>query len=104
MNMAASDLMARLSEAEFQQMIIDRAKLLGWLVYHTHESRRSAPGFPDLVMSRRGRVLFVEVKSQKGKVSEAQQCWLDSLSRCHALEVHVWRPAQFPTIERVLAE
>ncbi len=104
MNMAASDLMLRLTEAEFQQMITDRAKLFGWLVYHTHDSRRSAPGFPDLVMSRRGRVIFVEVKSQKGKVSDAQQCWLDSLSRNPNLEVYVWRPMHFPTVESVLAE
>ena len=39
-----------LKESDFQRAVIEMARLHGWLVYHTHDSRRSAPGFPDLVL------------------------------------------------------
>ncbi len=102
MIMAASDFMLRLTEAEFQQMIIDRGRLLGWLVYHTHDSRRSAAGFPDLVLCRDGRVIFAEVKSEKGKLSKAQLAWLYEL-KAAVDEAYVWRPSEWGVIERVLA-
>ncbi len=107
MNMAASDLMLRLTEAEFQQMITERAKLLGWLIYHTYDSRRSASGFPDLVLVRSGRVLFVEVKSEKGRLSKAQAEWLRALYgstlETSINEVYVWRPSDMAEIEETLA-
>ncbi len=108
--MKASELTLRLTETELQQKITDRAELLGWLVYHTYDSRRSAPGFPDLVLARKGRVLFVEVKSEKGRLSRAQAKWLRALGigkpsipclDCH--EVYVWRPSDMAEIEDVLA-
>src|SRR5262245_16025821 len=76
------------SERELQNAVIRAARTLGWLVYHTFDSRRSEPGFPDLVMVRDGRLLFVELKGErltpKGKVtvgrpSREQQTWLDEL-------------------------
>lgn len=42
----------RISEKEFQAQVLDLARLTGWLCYHPHDSRRSAPGFPDLVLVR----------------------------------------------------
>ncbi len=39
---------AVLSEADFMDQVIDLAHLYGWMVYHTYDSRRSAPGYPDL--------------------------------------------------------
>ena len=49
-----------MSEAQFQSHVVALAHRLGWLVYHTRDSRRSEPGFPDLVMVR-GRTLFREI-------------------------------------------
>ena len=37
---------------EFMPAVVELAKRFGWLLYHTHNSRRSASGFPDLVMVR----------------------------------------------------
>ncbi len=111
--MKASELTLRLTEAELQQKITDRAELLGWMVYHTYDSRRSAAGFPDLVLARAGRVLFVEVKAEKGRLSVTQAKWLSELGigkpsiqseynhRSH--EVYVWRPSDMAWIEDVLA-
>lgn len=85
------------SEAQFQAAVIEYATVCGWLIYHTHDSRRSNPGFPDLVLCRSGAVIFVELKSQKGRVSAAQQHWLDALPH-----TRVWRPSDWNEIEQEL--
>ena len=41
-----------MTEKQFQSHIVQYAKMRGWLVYHTHDSRRSEPGFPDLVAGK----------------------------------------------------
>jgi hypothetical protein len=55
------------SEATLLAKVMAEARRLGYLVYHTHDSRRSAPGFPDLVLCNGQRLLFVELKSRTGK-------------------------------------
>jgi hypothetical protein len=93
------------SEAQLQAMVIDLAKWCGYLVYHTVDSRRSQPGFPDLTMihTRNGRLIFVELKSEKGRIRPEQKVWLEHLGRHH--EVYIWRPAHWHngTIRSVLA-
>lgn len=81
------------SEKEFQAQVVETAKTLGWLVYHTHDSRRSEPGFPDLVMvhERKGIVLYRELKTQTGTTSSDQKKWLGVLSAVGS-DAGVWRP------------
>lgn len=84
-----------MSEKNFQTRVIQLAKFHGWeLVYHTHDSRRSVPGFPDLVLvsSRRGRVMFRELKASKGRVSPEQREWLAALGVA-GQDVGIWKPA-----------
>jgi hypothetical protein len=78
-----------MSEAELQAAVIDLARRLGWLVYHTHDSRRSPAGFPDLVCVR-DRVIYIELKTEKGGLSEEQSQWLLWLDMAGA-EVHTFR-------------
>ena len=102
---------------EFQPAVVELAKAQGWMVYHTHDSRKSESGFPDLVMVRNGRLLFVELKSAKGVTTEAQHAWLLALGEVVESEgdsgygsggtgigVHLWRPEHWHdgTIEEVL--
>ena len=54
------------TEAQFQAVVIEYAELHGWRVYHTHDSRRSQPGFLDLTMVRPPRLIFAELKSEDG--------------------------------------
>lgn len=79
-----------MSEDQLQEAVINMAKNLGWLVYHTHDSRRSEPGFPDLVLVRH-RVLFRELKRTNGRLTKDQEKFLDRLGRADA-DQGVWRP------------
>ena len=91
-----------MSEAQFQKIVEGYAKVMGWLYYHTYDSRRSVAGYPDLVMLRGERQVVAELKRQKGKKpSEKQQNWLDRYKAVGA-EVYVWRPAHIPEIEEIL--
>ena len=67
-----------MTEKAFQSDVMRVAKMLGWLCYHTYDSRRSASGFPDLVLVRE-RVLFRELKVGKNKLSPTQELWRDSI-------------------------
>lgn len=106
-------------EGALQANIMATLKLFGWRAYHTHDSRRSDPGFPDVcaVRARDGRLLFAELKRQKPKPTIPQQQWLDDLREvtvCQAWrgadgatcapEVHLFRPSHWLSgeVERVL--
>jgi hypothetical protein len=93
-----------MSEALLMQSIIDLAKWSGYLHFHDNDARRNQPGFPDLTLihTRNGRLIFVEAKSEKGRLRPKQQVWLELLGIHH--EVYVWRPRHWQdgTIRRVL--
>ncbi len=58
-------------------------------------------GFPDIVASRRERLIFAELKTAKGKPTPAQYEWLKSLGGA-PVEVYLWRPAMIDEIETIL--
>ena len=89
------------TEREFQAAVTELAKTCGWKVYHTYDSRRSNPGWPDLVLAKPPRLLFVELKAQKGKLRPEQQEWLQTLLECQQ-DARIWRPADWEAIEKVL--
>ena len=88
-------------ERDFQRSVVELAELYGWMIYHTYDSRRSNPGFPDLVMVRDNRVIFAELKTMKGKVTKHQERWLEALAKTQ-VEVKLWRPSDINDIEEVL--
>ncbi len=85
-------------EKDFLQSVRDMARLSGWMAYHTYRSDRSEPGFPDLVLCRPPRVVFAELKTEKGKVSACQKLWLDNLKKCEGVSVFLWRPSDWDSI------
>jgi hypothetical protein len=89
-------------ERDFQATLIAYAQLAGWTIYHTYDSRRSEAGFPDLTMVRGVRLIFAELKSHKGNLTPEQASWLQQLSGVPSVEAYVWRPLDWPEIERVL--
>ena len=93
-----------MTERQFQSQVISAAKQLGWThIYHTHDSRRSAPGFPDLVLVKTGRIVFAELKAEKGRVSEAQKSWIAAL-RLAGCTAFVWRPSDWDEICAILSK
>jgi hypothetical protein len=84
------------TETQLQGCIINAAQTLGWLVYHTHDSRRSQPGFPDLVLVRGQQILYRELKTQTGRVRPEQRTWLDTLTAAGA-DAAIWRPIDWFT-------
>lgn len=91
-----------ITEKDFQDRVIAEARIRGWRLYHTRDSRGSDPGFPDLVLVRPPRVIFAELKTEKGKPSFDQLVWLDELNRCDGVETHLFRPSDADLISRVL--
>lgn len=93
---------------ELEAAIADMCQLLGLLHYHTHDSRRSPPGFPDFVIASTRGVLFREVKGtfrngRGDKLTHAQISWLNALQET-GQDVAVWRAADWHSgrIEREL--
>ena len=96
-----------MTEKEFMSAVIKLAESKGWKVYHTHDSRRSQTGYPDLTMVRcndvaGGRVIFAELKTETGKTTKAQDDWLRALEAA-GQEVHLWRPSCWDGIVRLLS-
>lgn len=91
-----------MTERQLQEHVVALAKQLGWMVYHTYDSRRSQPGFPDLVLVR-GVVLYRELKAVNGVLSPEQKAWLQCL-RVAGADAGVWRPWHLldGTVERAL--
>lgn len=97
-----------ITEKQFEAQVKDLAKIFGWLYYHTWRSIHSPAGFPDVVMVRQGRLIFAELKSEKGKLSDKQQEWIDALRDGQKFapmpnwEVYAWRPHQIEEIAEIL--
>ena len=90
-----------MTEKAFQSEVVKFAHLMGWLVYHTYDSRRSAPGFPDLVLVKGERILYRELKTETGKLTDAQTLWGKKLREAGG-NWTVWRPSQLDEIYRFL--
>ncbi len=88
-------------EKQFMAAVLDLARWMGWRTYHPWDSRRSASGWPDLTLVRDERLLFAELKTERGRLSGAQQEWIDALRRA-GCDVRVWRPMDWPEIEQTL--
>lgn len=92
---------SEVSEAQFQRSVTDALSLFGWLWYHTHDSRRSNKGFPDLVAVRGQRVLYVELKREDGRVTVEQSTWLQRLKDA-GQSAYVLRPSQMDAFLEVI--
>lgn len=86
-----------LSEADWQELVVQFARIRGWTVYHPYDSRKSAPGWPDLVLMRPPELIFAELKTMRGRVTQAQEQILDLLRAC-GQEAYLWRPIDEPEV------
>jgi len=87
------------TEAEFQAAILEMAQRLGWLCYHVYDSRRSVPGFPDIVAVHPVHgVVFLELKTVKGRVRPEQKRWVDMLNTA-GQRAYIVRPTDIDFLE-----
>lgn len=81
---AARAAMARvMTEDELLTGIMEAAELYGWRYVHLGGDQRGIyrghRGLPDLVLARRGRTLYLELKSMAGQLSRDQLAWLQAI-------------------------
>jgi len=104
-----SQTLPRPSEAEWQASVLEAAHRFGWATFHVYDSRRSNPGFPDLVCVREHdagvRLVFAELKVRNGRLREEQKTWMDLLGRVGGnVQAEVWRwPQSWDRVLEVLA-
>jgi hypothetical protein len=102
-----------MTEAEFQKQVIGLAHLFGWRVAHFRAVKTptgyrtpvaaDGAGFPDLVLAKAGLIIFAELKTEKGRVSDAQKAWLKELQGAgERVLVVVWRPSDWDAIEAAI--
>ena len=101
-----------MTEAQFQQQIIDLGHLYGWRIAHFRPALTSkgyktpvsadGKGFPDLVMVKRARLIFAEVKSDTGKLSPEQKDWITALTCSMRCECYIWKPENWDEIVEIL--
>jgi hypothetical protein len=101
------------TEIEWQAQVTHLAKILGWRVNHTRRSigkghrwttATSIIGWPDLTLwhEQQQRILFVELKTDKGVLTPEQIDVLHSLDRT-GLDTFVWRPHMLEEIRDTLS-
>jgi hypothetical protein len=89
------------SEKAFMATVVKFARRRGYTVYHTHDSRKSAEGFPDLIIAKTGRLVVAELKMVGNAPTVAQEVWLD-LFKSAGILTFVWYPRDWPEIEATL--
>lgn len=92
---------ARTTEREWQQTVITWAKHAGWHVHFVWDSRHSPDGWPDLFLVRGDRAIAMELKSEKGKVTQAQLDWLSWLKDA-GVEAWVLHPRDEDRLAEIL--
>ena len=118
---------ADVKEKDFQDDLMRQFGIYGWRAYHTHDSRRSQSGFPDICAVHRDskKLIYAELKREPipdlikadgqtlkrrrtVKITRAQTEWLTDLSLVGLLmngrmTVHLWIPSDDRTITDIMA-
>jgi hypothetical protein len=92
-----------LSEAAFMSAITRLARANQWMVYHTHNSKRSPEGYPDLTLAKPGEpLIFAELKTLTGQLTKPQEAWLATLAATSGIVTALWRPTDLEAIVNLL--
>ena len=75
-------------ENKIQKKIIDKLKKDGYFVIKI--IRSNINGIPDICAIKNGKTIFIEVKTEQGKLSELQKIMIKKLKE-NGIEVFVWK-------------
>ena len=108
-----------MNEAEFEQAIVDAARIFDWRVVGHRPMRTKngwatgwkydGTGWPDLTMvhADRGLLITAELKTEKGRLSDDQIEWGQRLEALEAnlpgFAYYVWRPDDWTQIVALLS-
>lgn len=81
-----------MTERDLQDAAMALLKLHGYRTYHVYDSRRSAPGFPDIIAVRGERLFAIECKAERGRTTRPQREWLTALMGVKQVDAFVLRP------------
>lgn len=94
----------QMSENDLLKCVLDLAKVYGWRSYHARPAMTAkgyrtpvqgdGKGFPDLVLVRTAELIAVELKSEKGRLTDDQQAWIDTLWSSQT-PAYIWRPSDW---------
>lgn len=100
-----------MNEEQLGEAILDLARLYGWLAFHPRPARTAKgwrtltqgdTGFPDWVLVRPPRVIFLELKSDKGAIRPMQAVWADALNDCPGVMYALIRPSDIDRLAEML--
>jgi hypothetical protein len=94
-----------MTEAELAKHIRDLAHQLGWEVFALPANRtvrpvKDAVGYPDLTLARRHEALFMELKTDTGKVSDDQWRWGIALPDWYVIRPADWNSGRVAELLR----
>jgi hypothetical protein len=99
-----------ITEEAFKAEVLQLAQIMGWLRAHFRPARTNhgwrtpveadGKGFPDLVLVR-DRVIYAELKTDTGRLTDDQIAWLGAL-RAAGAETYLWRPRDLQDIAHTL--
>lgn len=98
---AKSQAQPAINERLFTNQVKALARTLGYKTYHTFFSIKSEKGWPDLAIYKPGILIFAELKTSKGRLTQAQIETLHALYEADQI-VFVWRPEQYQQIAQIL--
>ena len=93
--------MLKITEKQFLQQVTELCRLLGYDYYHTWKSIHSPAGYPDLTIVKSPRLIFVELKIGKAKLTIFQEKWMQYFRDC-GVEAYVWRDTMWEEIVECL--
>lgn len=97
---------------EFLPAVVSFAERTGWRVYHPDKAKvrpgkhitPGSRGFPDLVLVKPPRLVFLELKAQRGTRRPEQIEWMLDLQRVTEVQAFFAKPSEFEEVHNLLTQ
>lgn len=101
--LAWAGMINKVPERDLQATALQLMRIVGWRTFCDRMAFRSDAGWPDItaIHTEMKRTLFVECKTEKGKLSAKQEEWLTDLSRA-GNETFLLRPSYWERFVRLV--
>ena len=100
-----------MTESQFQKTVTDALSVCGWRWTHFRPGRTvrggwrtplsGSSGYPDITAVRGDRILWLELKTEAGRLTQEQANWCAAIGTAGG-SVHVVRPSDWPMLEELI--